>query len=89
MIDFVLYGRKDCHLCDEMKQDVERVSAGFPVSLTIIDVDSDSDLARLYGDEIPVLMLNGRKIAKIRISPAKIRWTLVRARLQDRIKGDI
>jgi Glutaredoxin-like domain (DUF836) len=89
MIDFVLYGRKDCHLCDEMKQDVERVSSGFPVSLTVVDVDSDAALADRFGMEVPVLMLNGRKIAKIKIAPAKLRWTLVRARLRDRITGDV
>ena len=88
MMDLVLYGRKDCHLCDEMKQDVEMVSSGFPVSLTVIDVDSDAALASRYGEEVPVLMLNGRKVAKIRITPAKLRWTLVKARLRDRIGGE-
>ena len=87
MMDLVLYGRKDCHLCDEMKHDVEKVSSGFPVSLTIVDVDSDTTLSKRYGEEIPVLTLNGRKIAKIKISPAKIRWTLVRARLRERMSG--
>jgi hypothetical protein len=32
-----------------------------------VDVDSDPELARRYGESIPILFVNGRLFAKIRL----------------------
>lgn len=52
----IVYGREDCHLCQNMilaLQDIqERISFNFKV----IDIDSDPELIALYGEKIPVLM---------------------------------
>jgi glutaredoxin len=63
-----LYSRPGCHLCDEMKALVGRVARSHPVTLQEIDISKDAELERLYGLEIPVLIVNGRKAAKYRIS---------------------
>lgn len=67
-----IYSRPGCHLCDEMKAIVERVLAnrkGSPsVRLEIVDISNDTQLEALYGLEIPVLMIDGKKAAKFQIT---------------------
>lgn len=71
-----IYSRPGCHLCTEMKQLVERVTAGTNASLVEIDVDRTPDLARLYGHDVPVLFVDGRKIAKYRVDRAQLERAL-------------
>jgi hypothetical protein len=59
----VVLSREGCGLCEEMLHalaDLER-SRGLP-PVTVIDVDSDADLARQYGLKVPVLLLDGSVI---------------------------
>lgn len=72
MIRFVLYTRPGCHLCDQMKAVVRRVAETHPLSVEEIDISGDAELERVYGEAIPVLMMDGRKVAKYRISEAEL-----------------
>jgi Glutaredoxin-like domain (DUF836) len=44
----VLYGRPDCHLCDEARAALERVRARTPFALVERDITTDDDLHRRY-----------------------------------------
>ena len=74
MIALTLYSRPGCHLCDEMKLVVQRVarSASEPVTLEVVDISTDAGLETRYGLEIPVLLVNGRKAAKYRVTQAAL-----------------
>ncbi len=74
MTALTIYSRPGCHLCDEMKAVVERVagSATPPATIDVIDISSDPDLESRYGLEIPVLMVNGKKAAKYRVSEEEL-----------------
>ena len=78
MIVCTIYSRPGCHLCDEMKAIVERVAlAGTPsVTIEVIDISSDPDLESRYGLEIPVLLVNGKKAAKYRVTEGELRRIL-------------
>jgi glutaredoxin len=76
MIDLLLYTRRDCCLCDAMKDVVEDAARNFPTRLSLVDVDSRPELAREYGEEVPVLFVNGRKFAKYRADPRRLRSRL-------------
>ena len=78
MISLRLYTRRECHLCEEMERIVHRACEGFDVKFQIVDVDLDSELALHYGEEVPVLFVNGEKFAKYRIGEGRLRWRLVR-----------
>ena len=74
-----IYSRPGCHLCDEMKAVVERVvrSAGGPLTIEAIDISTDPALEARYGVEIPVLLLDGKKVAKYRVTEeALTRWLM-------------
>src|SRR4051794_6996774 len=56
----VLYTRQGCHLCEDAHALLERARARFAFTLEIIDVDTDEDLARRYGLEVPVVAVDGK-----------------------------
>ena len=68
MIALTLYSRPGCHLCDEMKTVIARVAARVPIALEEIDISSDPALEERYGLEIPVLLVEGKKAAKYRLT---------------------
>jgi hypothetical protein len=78
VIALTLYSRPGCHLCDDMKAVVSRVMSApsVPVTLTEIDISTDPALETQYGLEIPVLLLNGKKAAKYRVSEGELRRLL-------------
>lgn len=77
MARLTLYSRPGCHLCDEMKAVIERIGRELPLELDEIDISTDRDLERQYGHEIPVLVIDGRRVAKYRISEQDLRRSLL------------
>ena len=72
MIALTLYSRPGCHLCDEAKEVVERVRARFPFSLRVINIETDSELETRYGEQIPVVFINGNKAFKYHVDEAEL-----------------
>jgi len=68
----LLYSRKGCCLCDEMKKVIRRVADNMPLALEEIDVDSAPESRDQYGDEIPVLFIDGRKAFKYRVTARQL-----------------
>jgi glutaredoxin len=81
VIALTIYSRPGCHLCDEMKAAVRRVARWVTAPITIeeIDISTDPDLEARYGLEIPVLLVDGKKVAKYRVSDEDL-TRLLRAR---------
>ena len=79
MIQLTLLSRPGCHLCEEMRREVDELLADRPHEWTVVDVDSDPDLARRYGDSIPVLFVEGHLFAKIRLPRMASRLRLLRS----------
>jgi len=74
-----LYSRPGCHLCDDMKAVVQRVMQSSPpdrISIEEVDISTDPDLESRYGVEIPVLLVNGTKAAKYRVTEDQLRRIL-------------
>jgi glutaredoxin len=68
----VLYGKADCCLCDEAKDVLDRVGQRVPFELEVIDIAGDRELVERFGQEIPVVFVNGRKAFKFRIDEAEL-----------------
>ncbi|MGH9311572.1 MAG: glutaredoxin family protein [Vicinamibacterales bacterium] len=73
MIRLTLYSRPGCHLCEEMKAILDRVRADHPFELREVNISGDSELERRYWTEIPVLEIDGKKVAKYRIDEGMLR----------------
>ena len=78
MTHVILYGKADCHLCDEMKAVVDEVRRDLAFTLETIDITNDPDLLAAYGNDIPVLCVDGRKAFKHRVDAASLRRRLGR-----------
>jgi glutaredoxin len=72
----LLYSRKDCCLCDEMKAIIGAVGENIPLEFEEIDVDSSPALQELYGEEVPLLFIDGRKAFRYRVTAQELRRRL-------------
>ncbi|HEV2064094.1 MAG TPA: glutaredoxin family protein [Thermoanaerobaculia bacterium] len=79
MIRLRLLSRPDCHLCEAMRTEVEALLGETPREWEVVDVGSDAELSRRYANEIPVLFVNGRLFAKVRLPRLAARLRLLRA----------
>ncbi len=68
----VLYGRPDCHLCD----DARAVLRGMDVAFTEIDIESDDELLKRYLERIPVVVLDGEELYDFFVDAADLRSRL-------------
>ena len=57
-----LYSRSGCHLCEDMKYEIEALAQSEGLEIREVDVDSDPELVRRYGSRVPVLVANGAEI---------------------------
>lgn len=56
MIEFTLYVRHGCHLCEDMEQQLRALQDQVTFAFTQQDVDADPRLIQAYGHLIPVLI---------------------------------
>ena len=74
-----LYTRPGCHLCDEAKRAMLEALCEELYALREINIDSDPELARRYGWDIPVVLVNGVQTFKHRLAPSDFKREILRA----------
>ena len=74
MIALTIYSRPGCHLCTDMRLVIERTvrQLDAPARIEEINIADDPELEKRYGLEIPVLLVNGKKAAKYRVTEAEL-----------------
>jgi glutaredoxin len=55
-----IYSKPGCHLCDRAKEVIERCRVEFEV----VDITGSKELEARYGSDIPVILLDGKEIAR-------------------------
>jgi uncharacterized membrane protein len=75
MLTVTLYTRKECHLCDQAKADLESLQSKIPHRLVEIDIDTDPALQKKYLVEIPVVEV-GPYLLKSPFDKQKLMMTL-------------
>ena len=59
----MVLSREGCGLCEEMLHQLAELELEKAIpAATVVDVDSDAELARQYGLKVPVLLLDGSVI---------------------------
>ncbi|MFQ5701679.1 MAG: VanZ family protein [Acidobacteriota bacterium] len=71
-----LLGKADCRLCDEAERVLAEILPEYGMTFQKVDVDHDRELRRLYGEQIPVVLINGRKVFKYRVDRERLRRLL-------------
>jgi glutaredoxin len=74
-----LFGKPDCHLCEDAKRLLRALQTTYAFTLREINIAEHTALLRQYGEEIPVVFINGRKACKYRIDIKQFRRRLERA----------
>jgi glutaredoxin len=77
--DVTLYTRANCHLCDEAKAAMAPALREFSAKLREVDIDSDETLRARYTNDVPVIFIGPRKVAKHKLDPADFRRQLERS----------
>ena len=75
-IALTLYTRAGCHLCEDMEAVLLPTAAEFGCVLERVDISGDPALEVRFGQEIPVLLVNGRKAFKYRLTERELRRRL-------------
>lgn len=77
---YELLTRAGCHLCDEMAAVLDSVLPVAGLSWNAVEVDSDAALRERFGDLVPVLLRDGKAVAKVRISRRQLERIVKRRR---------
>ncbi|MGZ5400156.1 MAG: glutaredoxin family protein [Nocardioides sp.] len=75
-----LYGRAECHLCDDARAVIERVCRDLGEEYVEIDIDGDDQLRARYGEEVPVTLVDGRQHDFWRVDEQRLRTALTHRR---------
>ena len=67
-----LYSRVGCHLCEVMHEQIVKYRGHYEFTLDVVDIDRDPALRREYDWDVPVLVVDGEKIAKYRLDEAML-----------------
>ena len=78
-LQITLYTRTGCHLCEEARQQMAPVLVEFGAELLEVNIDADPALRELYSNDVPVIFLGARKIAKHRVDLVQLRRQLADA----------
>ena len=67
MHEVILYSRKECHLCDVVKDTLTQLRGSADFVWSEVDIDTDPQLRQKFDHEVPVVFIDGRKAFKYRM----------------------
>jgi glutaredoxin len=73
-----LYGKPGCHLCDDAREVIARVCADLGTTYDEVDITTDADLQRRFGEQIPVTFVDGVQHDFWRVDEHRLRAALGR-----------
>lgn len=79
-MEVTIFSRKNCHLCHVAMRIARHVQADIPFTLHSVDITHDAALLALYGDRIPVVLINQQEQFAGKISERDLRAALKKTR---------
>lgn len=77
--EVVLYGKRDCPLCDEGRSILETLRETVPFRLREVDIAGEDELHRRYLERIPVVAVGGEEVCDLVVDTAAVTAALRRA----------
>lgn len=74
--DLVLLTRPNCHLCVAAREVLDRIRLDLGISWRERSIEGDADLTSRFGEEIPVLLIDGVQRDFWQLDEARIRRLL-------------
>jgi glutaredoxin len=75
-----VYSRHGCHLCEGAIATLEGMREELAFTIEVIYIDGDAELERLYGNEVPVIHINGEHHDFYKVDPERFRSSLEKHR---------
>ena len=76
-----VYSRHGCHLCEEAIATLETVREELDFEIAISYIDGNSDLEKLYGEQVPVIHIDGEHHDFYKVDLERFRACLEKHRL--------
>jgi glutaredoxin len=80
MIVVTIYGRTGCHLCEDALEILQSLQHELQFEIQEILIDGNEELERLYGEKIPVTLIDGEHHDFWRVDPERFRSSLEKHR---------
>jgi glutaredoxin len=77
--DVTLYSRPKCKLCDEAREAILPILREFGSSLREVNIDEDEELKELYTNDVPVIFVGAKEVARHNVDTVKFRAALEKA----------
>lgn len=71
-----IYGKPDCHLCDQALAVLERLARERSFDIEQRDITEDDRLHRAYFERIPVIVLDGQELSDYFVDEERLREAL-------------
>jgi len=68
----MLYGKKECCLCEEAMEVLQKVHALVPFDLEKTDISGNTELLEEFGQKIPVVIVDGIMAFKYRVNETRL-----------------
>ena len=79
-ITLSIVGKPGCHLCDDAKEVIDDVLRNFPeVDVEAVSIEDNPLWSDIYGERIPVILINGVEHAQWKVDPDKLTVALRQA----------
>ena len=75
-----VYSRHGCHLCENAEKTLESMREELAFEIEIIYIDGNPELEKLYGNEVPVIHINGEHHDFYRVDRERFRTSLEKHR---------
>ena len=66
-IELTLLGRRNCHLCEDMRRELSELPVRASLVIQYIDIDEDPELADKFNEIVPVLLHGQNELGRVRL----------------------
>ena len=75
-----VYSRHGCHLCENAVNILAGLQSELDFTIDIVYIDGDDQLEKLYGNEVPVIHINGEHHDFYKVDPERFKSSLEKHR---------
>jgi len=72
MLNVIIYSKKECHLCEIAKEELEVIRREFDFTFEEVDIEKDALAYEKFKHLIPVVEVDGRIISSGRLNGKKL-----------------
>ena len=75
-----IYSRHNCHLCDVAHETLESLKVELDFDIEKIYIDGDASLEKELGEQVPVILIDGKQHDFFRVDSVRFRSSLEKHR---------